>query len=119
MAPEILADENLGEYPESGEEIIPQDIELTVYLQTKKRLNESLAARETLGLSFEELKAADVYAFGLVLWEIFLRCITDDGRLRTRILPIIYHCFQILNRIISFVCPGSLPCIHNLPYCHL
>lgn len=79
MAPEILADETLEECPESGEGILPNDFEISVYLQSKNRANDSLPTRATLCFNFEELKAADVYSFGLVLWEIFRRCLTNEG----------------------------------------
>lgn len=80
MAPEILADENLEECPDSGEGILPNDFEISAYLQSRNRANDTTQNTAVLGFNFEELKAADVYAFGLVLWEIFRRCLTDEGK---------------------------------------
>lgn len=79
MAPEILADECMEYDVESVDGLLPNDIEVSVILQTKNRPTESQAFGSTLGLDFEGMKAADVYAFGLVLWEIFRRCLTDEG----------------------------------------
>ncbi len=79
MAPEILADENLEEGPESGEGILPNDYEVSAYLQAKKGATGSQVLPATLGLDFEGMKAADVYAFGLVLWEILRRCLTEES----------------------------------------
>lgn len=83
MAPEILADGDLDECPDSAEGILPNDFEISAYLQSKNRVNETSPVPDTLGFTFEELKAADVYAFGLVLWEIFRRCVTEGGKLIT------------------------------------
>eukprot|EP00108_Taenia_solium_P003375 TsM_000925600 transcript=TsM_000925600 gene=TsM_000925600 len=79
MAPEILADDSLEECPDSAEGILPHDFEISAYLQSKNRMNDTSPVPGTLGFNFEELKAADVYAFGLVLWEIFRRCVTEGG----------------------------------------
>ncbi|KAM7540911.1 hypothetical protein Aperf_G00000023932 [Anoplocephala perfoliata] len=87
MAPEILADENLEEGSESGEGILPNDFEISVYLQSKNRANDTSPNTATLCFNFEELKAADVYSFGLVLWEIFRRCLTDDGEVYPPYVP--------------------------------
>ncbi|VDK39007.1 unnamed protein product [Taenia asiatica] len=80
MAPEILADDSLEECPDSAEGILPHDFEISAYLQSKNRMNDTSPVPGTLGFNFEDLKAADVYAFGLVLWEIFRRCVTEGGK---------------------------------------
>ncbi|KAM3173030.1 hypothetical protein ACTXT7_013334 [Hymenolepis weldensis] len=87
MAPEILADENLEECPDSGEGILPNDFEISAYLQSRNRANDTTQNTAVLGFNFEELKAADVYAFGLVLWEIFRRCLTDEGEVYPANVP--------------------------------
>ncbi|KAH9286094.1 Activin receptor type-1 [Echinococcus granulosus] len=87
MAPEILADDGLEECPESGEGFLPHDFEISAYLQSKNRINDTSPVPNTLGFSFEELKAADVYAFGLVLWEIFRRCLTERGEVHPPHVP--------------------------------
>uniref|UniRef100_A0A5K3FR97 receptor protein serine/threonine kinase n=2 Tax=Mesocestoides corti TaxID=53468 RepID=A0A5K3FR97_MESCO len=87
MAPEILANDNLEESSESGEGILPHDLEVSAFLHGKNRVTGSPPLSCTLGFDFEELKAADVYAFGLVLWEIFRRCITEKGEVYPARVP--------------------------------
>ncbi|VDM16649.1 unnamed protein product [Hydatigera taeniaeformis] len=87
MAPEILADDGLEECPESGEGILPHDFEISAYLQSKNRMNDTSSVPSTVGFNFEELKAADVYAFGLVLWEIFRRCVSENGEVYPPCVP--------------------------------
>nr|CDS33986.1 activin receptor type [Hymenolepis microstoma] len=87
MAPEILADGNFEECPESGEGILPNDLEISAYLQSRNRANDITQNTAMLEFNFEELKAADVYAFGLVLWEIFRRCLTDQGEVYQANVP--------------------------------
>ncbi|VDO04650.1 unnamed protein product [Rodentolepis nana] len=87
MAPEILADGNFEECSESGEGILPNDFEISAYLQSRNRANDITQNTVMLEFNFEELKAADVYAFGLVLWEIFRRCLTDQGEVYQANVP--------------------------------
>ncbi|VDL89739.1 unnamed protein product [Schistocephalus solidus] len=85
MAPEILANESLDERCEA-DGIIACDSEIsalrrgfpTVYKQNSVIHSQTCHPQGGLGLTFEGMKAADVYAFGLVLWEIFRRCFTEN-----------------------------------------
>nr|VZI50181.1 unnamed protein product [Spirometra erinaceieuropaei] len=94
MAPEILADESLDERCEA-DGIIACDSEISALRRcspTDYKQNSILNSRTphpqgALGLNFEGMKAADVYAFGLVLWEIFRRCFTADDEVDASRVP--------------------------------
>lgn len=94
MAPEILANESLDERCEA-DGIIACDSEIsalrrgfpTVYKQNSVIPSQTCHPQGGLGLTFEGMKAADVYAFGLVLWEIFRRCFTENDEVDASRVP--------------------------------
>lgn len=102
MAPEILADEGLDENENEAEDIWAEktgeglgidelvfDSKSAGSLSSRQGNNPDThvvaktttdTRRGALRLTFEGMKAADVYAFGLVLWEIFRRSLTRNGK---------------------------------------
>ncbi|VDP80485.1 unnamed protein product [Echinostoma caproni] len=75
MSPELLAkictSTQLGVHPSPDFEETETDAILTPTV--------SAESNPSVMLSFDTLKASDVYAFGLVLWEVARRCRTQEG----------------------------------------
>ncbi|VDN35038.1 unnamed protein product [Dibothriocephalus latus] len=94
MAPEILADESLDERCEA-DGIIACDSEISALRrgfptdcqQNSANPSQTRHPQSAMGLTFEGMKAADVYAFGLVLWEIFRRCFTANDEVDASRVP--------------------------------